>query len=95
MLRLTFAFLAIALIATLLGFGSFTNYPWEWARIVSAVAVVLAALTYLGGTFSRQAFRRRAFWECYGEQQMRTTPAARTKRHGKTAPAPPSTIRSW
>jgi uncharacterized membrane protein YtjA (UPF0391 family) len=58
MLRLAVVFLVIALVAALFGFGEMASYSWEGAKIVFAVFLVLAVLSFLGGTF-----RGGAFWK--------------------------------
>lgn len=83
MLRIAFAFLLITLITLIaisFAFGLAANYPWEEWKIVFAIVLILAALTYLGGTFGHQASRCQAFWECYGEQHIRNALATRATR---------------
>jgi len=58
MLRLAIAFLIIALVAALLGFGGVASYSWAGAKILFVVFLILAVLSFLG-----HGFRRRAFWE--------------------------------
>jgi uncharacterized membrane protein YtjA (UPF0391 family) len=58
MLRLAIVFLAIALIAGFLGFANVANLSWEGAKVLFAVFLILAVLTFLA-----HGFRRRAFWE--------------------------------
>jgi len=58
MLRLANAFLIIALVAALLGFGGVASYSWAGAKILFVVFLILAVLSFLG-----HGFRRRAFWE--------------------------------
>jgi uncharacterized membrane protein YtjA (UPF0391 family) len=58
MLRLAIVFLVIALIAAFFGFGGVAAYSWEGAKILFVVFLVLAVLSFFGGSF-----RRRSFWE--------------------------------
>jgi uncharacterized membrane protein YtjA (UPF0391 family) len=58
MLRLAVVFLVIALVAGVLGFGGVANYSWEGARILFVVFLILAILSFAGGSF-----RRSRFWE--------------------------------
>lgn len=51
MLRYAIAFLVIALIAALFGFGGVAGISMDAARILFFVFVVLAVLTFLGGRF--------------------------------------------
>jgi uncharacterized membrane protein YtjA (UPF0391 family) len=51
MLRLAVTFLVIALLAALFGFGGVASYSWEGAKILFVVFLVLAVLSYLGGTY--------------------------------------------
>lgn len=53
MLRLAMLFLVIALIAALFGFGLIANMTWEAAKIFFFVFIVLAVLSFLGGTLRR------------------------------------------
>jgi uncharacterized membrane protein YtjA (UPF0391 family) len=55
MLRFAILFLIIALIAGVLGFGGIESYSWEGAKIFFFVFLVLAVLSFLGGTFGRRA----------------------------------------
>ncbi len=58
MLRLAIAFLVIALLAALLGFGNIANFSWEGAKILFFVFLILAVLSFFG------SYRgKRAFWE--------------------------------
>jgi uncharacterized membrane protein YtjA (UPF0391 family) len=54
MLRLAVMFLVIALIAALLGFGPVAALSWEGAKILFIIFLVLAVLSYLGGSFYRR-----------------------------------------
>jgi len=54
MLRLAIVFLVIALIAAFLGFGGMASYSWEGAKILFFIFIVLAVLSFLGGTFRRR-----------------------------------------
>jgi uncharacterized membrane protein YtjA (UPF0391 family) len=56
MLRLAILFLVIALIAGLLGYGLVADYSWEAGRIVFFVFLVLAVLSFLGGSFRRRSY---------------------------------------
>jgi uncharacterized membrane protein YtjA (UPF0391 family) len=53
MLRLAIVFLVIALVAALVGFGGVASYSWEGAKILFFIFIVLAVLSFLGGTFRR------------------------------------------
>ena len=57
MLRLAVVFLVIALIAAFLGFGGVASLSWAGAKILFAIFLILAVLSYLGGTF----YQRRPF----------------------------------
>jgi uncharacterized membrane protein YtjA (UPF0391 family) len=57
MLRLAIAFLVIALIAAVFGFGGVADYSWAGAKILFVVFLVLAVLSFLGHGFRRQSFR--------------------------------------
>ncbi len=57
LLRLAVVFLVIALIAAFIGFGNVTSLPWEGAKIIFFVFLVLAVLSFLMG-----GYRRRSFW---------------------------------
>jgi uncharacterized membrane protein YtjA (UPF0391 family) len=54
MLRLAVMFLVIALIAAFLGFGGVAAISWEGAKILFVIFLVLAVLSYLGGSFYRR-----------------------------------------
>jgi uncharacterized membrane protein YtjA (UPF0391 family) len=66
MLRLAVVFFVIALIAAFFGFGFVANYSYvgtnmamaegagEWAKILSAVSLILAVLALLGHRFRRR-----------------------------------------
>jgi uncharacterized membrane protein YtjA (UPF0391 family) len=56
MLRLAVLFLVIALIAGLLGFGLVADYSWAVGRIVFFVFLVLAVLSFLGGSYRRRTY---------------------------------------
>jgi uncharacterized membrane protein YtjA (UPF0391 family) len=58
MLRLAVAFLVIALVAALFGFGVVAEYSWAGAKILFVVFLILAVLSFLG-----HGLRRRSFWE--------------------------------
>ena len=55
MLQLAITFLVIALIAALLGFGGVAGSFVGLAKILFFVFLVLAVLSYLGGTFRRSS----------------------------------------
>jgi len=56
MLRLAVLFLVIALIAGLLGFGLVADYSWAAGKVVFFVFLVLAVLSFLGGSFRRRNY---------------------------------------
>ncbi len=56
MLRLAILFLVIALISGLLGFGLVADYSWAAGRIVFFVFLVLAVLSFLGGSYRRRTY---------------------------------------
>jgi uncharacterized membrane protein YtjA (UPF0391 family) len=51
MLRAALAFLIIALIAAIFGFGNVYSAATEIAKILFFVFIVLAVLSFLGGSF--------------------------------------------
>lgn len=53
MLRLAIFFLVIALLAAFLGYGNAANFSYEGARIFFFIFIVLAVLSFLGGTYRR------------------------------------------
>jgi len=55
---LAVAFLVIALIAALVGFGAVESLAWGGAKILFFIFLVLAVLTFLGGYFGRG----RGYW---------------------------------
>jgi uncharacterized membrane protein YtjA (UPF0391 family) len=57
MLRLAILFLVVALVAAVFGFGFIANEFMYGAKILFVVFLVLAVLSYFGGSF-----RRRTFW---------------------------------
>lgn len=57
MLQLAIACLVIALIAAVLGFGGIAGSFVGVAKILFVVFLILAVLSFLGGGFSRAAFR--------------------------------------
>jgi uncharacterized membrane protein YtjA (UPF0391 family) len=59
-LGLSVVFLAIALLAGLLGFAGIAGFSWGGVRIFFFVFLVLAVLAFVGGFFVR---RRRSFWD--------------------------------
>jgi len=56
MLRLAIVFLVIALIAAFLGFGGVASYSWAGAKILFAIFLVLAVLSYLAHGYKRRSF---------------------------------------
>lgn len=59
MLRLAIVFLVVALIAAFLGFGGVASLSWEGAKILFIIFLVLAVLSFLGGSnYGRRVFRR-------------------------------------
>ena len=56
MLRLAILFLVIALISGLLGFGLVADYSWAAGKVVFFVFLVLAVLSFLGGSFRRRYY---------------------------------------
>jgi uncharacterized membrane protein YtjA (UPF0391 family) len=56
MLRLAVLFLVIALIAGLLGFGLVADYSWAAGKAVFFVFLVLAVLSFLGGSFRGRSY---------------------------------------
>jgi uncharacterized membrane protein YtjA (UPF0391 family) len=57
MLRLAIVFLVIALIAGFFGFAQAATVSWDGAKILFAVFLILAVVSFLG-----HGFRRRPFW---------------------------------
>jgi uncharacterized membrane protein YtjA (UPF0391 family) len=55
MLRLAIVFFVVALLAAFFGFGGVASFSWEGAKILFFIFLVLAVLSYLGGTY----FQRR------------------------------------
>jgi uncharacterized membrane protein YtjA (UPF0391 family) len=51
MLRLTGAFLILALVAALFGFGSVFSHSWDGARILFFIFTVLAVLSFVVGAY--------------------------------------------
>ena len=51
---LAVVFLAIALIAALVGFGAVESLAWGGAKILFFIFLVLAVLSFLGGWFGRR-----------------------------------------
>lgn len=54
MLRLAIVFFVIALLAAFFGFGGVANYSWAGAKILFFIFLVLAVLSYFGGSFYRR-----------------------------------------
>ncbi len=50
MLRLAVIFLVIAFVAALIGFWPAANVAWEGFKILALIFVVLAVLSFLGGS---------------------------------------------
>jgi uncharacterized membrane protein YtjA (UPF0391 family) len=57
MLRLAIVFFVVALLAAFFGFGGVANYSWAGAKILFFIFLVLAVLSYLGGSF----YQRRTY----------------------------------
>lgn len=55
MLRLAVIFLVVSLVAALFGFGGVADLSWGGAKILFFVFLVLAVLSFLGGTFRRSS----------------------------------------
>ncbi len=55
MLRLAVAFLVIALIAALLGFGVVADYSFDIAKLLFVVFLVLAIISFAAGAFRGRA----------------------------------------
>jgi uncharacterized membrane protein YtjA (UPF0391 family) len=53
MLRLALVFLVVALLAALFGFGLVADMSYGAAKIMFFVFIVLAVLSFLGGSFRR------------------------------------------
>jgi uncharacterized membrane protein YtjA (UPF0391 family) len=53
MLRLAVIFLVIALIAAFLGYGGVEGLAWEGAKILFFIFLVLAVLSFFGGSYRR------------------------------------------
>jgi uncharacterized membrane protein YtjA (UPF0391 family) len=53
MLRLAVVFLVVALIAALFGFGLVADFSYSAAKILFFVFLVLALLSFLGGSLRR------------------------------------------
>ncbi len=62
--RLYPVFLVVALISALYGFGTASSGAGDWAKVLSAVFLALAALSLLGGWLldDRETARREAAW---------------------------------
>ena len=56
MLCLSVVFLVIVLIAALFGFGHFSRFSWDEARVLFFIFTVLAVLSLVGGAYSRRAY---------------------------------------
>lgn len=57
MLRLAILFLIIALIAALFGFGGVAALSWEGAKILFAIFLILAVLSFLGHGYGSRSSR--------------------------------------
>jgi uncharacterized membrane protein YtjA (UPF0391 family) len=55
MLRLAVIFLIVALIAAFLGYAGVEGLAWEGAKIVFFIFLVLAMLSFLGGSYRRRS----------------------------------------
>ena len=55
MLRLALAFLVIALIAALFGFGVVADFSWDIAKLLFVVFLVLAVISFAAGAFRGRA----------------------------------------
>jgi len=55
MLRLAVLFLVVALIAAFLGYGGVESLAWDGAKILFFIFLVLAVLSFLGGSYRRRA----------------------------------------
>jgi uncharacterized membrane protein YtjA (UPF0391 family) len=55
MLRCGFVFLVIALFAAFFGYAGVESYSFEGAKIMFVIFLVLAVLSFLGGTIARRA----------------------------------------
>lgn len=55
MLRLAVMFLVVALIAAFLGYGGVEGLAWEGARMLFFIFLVLAVLSFLGGSYRRRS----------------------------------------
>ena len=53
MLRLAVIFLVVALSAAFMGYGAVEGLAWEGAKILFFIFLVLAVLSFLGGSFRR------------------------------------------
>lgn len=53
MLRLAVLFLVVALVAALFGFGLVADYSYGAAKILFVIFLILAVLSFLGGSFRR------------------------------------------
>ncbi len=57
MLRLAILFLVIALIAAFMGWGGVESLAWSGAKIMFAIFLILAVLSFVG-----YGYRRGSFW---------------------------------
>jgi uncharacterized membrane protein YtjA (UPF0391 family) len=55
MLRLALAFLVIALIAAVFGFGLIANFSFDIAKLLFVVFLVLAVISFAAGAFRGRA----------------------------------------
>jgi len=56
MLRLAIAFLVIALITGLFGWGLISGYAWEGAKILFVIFLILAVLSFVFHGFGRRSY---------------------------------------
>ena len=56
MLRLSAAFLGLAILAALFGFGAAFGFSWEWARLSFFIFTALAVLSFVGGLYRWRAY---------------------------------------
>jgi uncharacterized membrane protein YtjA (UPF0391 family) len=56
MLRLTAAFLGLAILAALFGFGAAFGFSWGWARLLFFIFTALAVLSFVSGLYRWRAY---------------------------------------